>query len=389
MNWFYAENNERRGPVDAAAFDTLVRSGGIKAEMLVWHEGMAEWKPFGEVAYQRPAAAAPAPSTAVAPGTEMGMCAESGRILPRSELVEIDGRLVSAEYKNVVLQRIREGVSGSGAAADPEALAQEIIRRDYHIGIGSCIGRAWALVKSHFWLTVGATVLAYLVLIAAAMIPLAGLLVQGPLIGGIYWFMLRLLRGEPAVVGDAFQGFSRGWGQLVATSLVSSLLIVPAVLPGIILLAIAMGASSHGEPNIPLLATGGLLMFAGVLAAIYFTIAWIFALALVIDKGLDFWPAMKLSRRVVGLHWWQIFGLMLTTGLLLAGVLMVGILATGLIGGAAAFGMGKGSPDPGAMMAIVLPIMVLDGLLFLALLPVAFGTLMVAYEDIFGARRDS
>jgi uncharacterized RDD family membrane protein YckC len=44
----------------------------------------------------------------------MGVCSESGKVLPRSELIEIDGRLVSAEYKNVVLQRLREGVSGVG-----------------------------------------------------------------------------------------------------------------------------------------------------------------------------------------------------------------------------------------------------------------------------------
>ena len=36
---------------------------------------------------------------------------------------------------------------------------------------------------------------------------------------------------------------------------------------------------------------------------------------LVIDKKLEFWPAMELSRKVITHHWWTIFGLLLVCGL--------------------------------------------------------------------------
>jgi uncharacterized RDD family membrane protein YckC len=116
MSWYYADNNERRGPIEEAAFQSMAASGTIKPDTLVWREGFTDWLPYSQVAgagSPAPAAGAVA-STAVAVGTDMGVCSESGKVYPRSELIEIDGRLVSAEYKHVALQRLREGVSGAG-----------------------------------------------------------------------------------------------------------------------------------------------------------------------------------------------------------------------------------------------------------------------------------
>jgi len=50
MNWYYAENNQRNGPVSEDEFAQLVRDGKIAPATLVWSEGMAGWKPFREVA---------------------------------------------------------------------------------------------------------------------------------------------------------------------------------------------------------------------------------------------------------------------------------------------------------------------------------------------------
>src|SRR5258708_21011747 len=55
-----------------------------------------------------------------------------------------------------------------------------------------------------------------------------------------------------------------------------------------------------------------LLTFLGflglILPGIYLLVSWKFTLPLVADKRLRFWPAMGLSRRVVGKHWWKFFG---------------------------------------------------------------------------------
>jgi len=59
---------------------------------------------------------------------------------------------------------------------------------------------------------------------------------------------------------------------------------------------------------------------------VYFFVSWWFARVLVIDKGLDFWPALELSRKVVTRHWLKVMLLMLTAfGVSLAGVLLLGV----------------------------------------------------------------
>lgn len=393
MSWDHAENNERRGPVDEVAFQSLVAAGTIQPGTLVWRDGMAQWTPLSDSGYQAGAVSPPPVAAAGAEGSQgsrtgpavpMGVCSESGRILPRSELVEIDGRLVSAEYKNVVLQRIREGVSGSGAAADPEALGQQIVARGYDLAIGSCVSRSWALLKGNFWLATGATLLVYLIIMAASIIPFGSIIVQGPLIGGLYLVFLKLIRREPAAVGDAFQCFSKGWGQLLAVTLVGGLLVIPAFLPGV--LVMAAGSVGRTTPAIPAMIIGGLLFFAGFLFAIYLTVGWIFALPLVADKQIEFWPAMKLSRRVVGLHWWRVFGLLIVitvviTGLLLIGILLLVLIAALLIALAGAVS-GKSSTMVVAVSVITGIVMVLG---LFAVLPMGFCAVAVAYEDIFGA----
>lgn len=396
MSWYYAENNERRGPIEDAAFDAMVRAGSIRPDMLVWREGMANWIPFADAGY-RPAAAAPtvpgatpASTTGAAPGIEMGVCSESGRIFPRSELIEIDGRLVSAEYKNIALQRIREGVS-TGTAVDPEALGRQIEERGYDLPVGETIGRGWTLIRENFWLCVGATLLTMLVSQAAGMVPLIGpIIVFGPLTGGIYYMMVRMLRRETASVGDLFVGFQRGFGQLLGVTAVLFGVIfacfIPAMVCGGAAFFTTLGAASAGgspEPSVALFAVMFVLAFVGVGFMAYFWTSWIFALPLVLDKQIEFWPAMKLSRRVVRLHWWRVFGVLVVTGLLI-GALVAGaiILVSIAFAGLAAAGT---SQEAALGVAVLLGLVCLCA--FLAVLPLSYSTVAVAYATIFDERR--
>jgi uncharacterized membrane protein len=71
---------------------------------------------------------------------------------------------------------------------------------------------------------------------------------------------------------------------------------------------------------------------------VYFQVCWLFALPLAADKGLEFWPALQLSRRMVMKHWWMTFWLTFVAGMLVLG----GFLACGvgvLVAGPVAFAM--------------------------------------------------
>lgn len=67
MNWHYAHNGQQQGPVSDAELAQLFESGTLKADSLVWAEGMADWKPISEVPeLMNPSAGgSPAPLTPV------------------------------------------------------------------------------------------------------------------------------------------------------------------------------------------------------------------------------------------------------------------------------------------------------------------------------------
>lgn len=104
MNWFYAQDGKQIGPVDEGELDGLVRRGEIIASTLVWHGGLAGWKPYAEVRPTTGLAAPPEP--APAPGERR--CAECGEVFPPGEVVQLAGADVCAGCKSVYLQKRRE-----------------------------------------------------------------------------------------------------------------------------------------------------------------------------------------------------------------------------------------------------------------------------------------
>jgi hypothetical protein len=208
--------------------------------------------------------------------------------------------------------------------------------RDYELDIGGCISRGWELVKNNFWPSVGITAL--VIVITAAVNQLFGLFTRPAInsmivqhqfsVGGIFIvllvtvisapvytvftaglfkYYLRLIRGESATIGDAFSGFGPSFGQLVLLSLVQMVLILIGY---------------------------ALCLIPGI----YLAVAWYFSIPLVIDKRMNFWEALKLSRKLVSKHWFIVFAFMIVYGLLaVSGIIAccIGIFVTMPIGFAA------------------------------------------------------
>ncbi len=106
MAWYYAQGDERIGPVDEGEFTALIESGSVKGHTLVWREGMADWQPYRTVA-GRPVVADGVEGTAEAGG--LAPCVECGRSFPSDELVSYEQHRVCASCKDLFFQRIREG----------------------------------------------------------------------------------------------------------------------------------------------------------------------------------------------------------------------------------------------------------------------------------------
>lgn len=226
---------------------------------------------------------------------------------------------------------------GAGAPAMPGAVHDG----DYELDIMGCISRAWTVLTANFWLLVGGGAI-YLLIVGGlsgfAQIPfvgllfsLASLLITGPLIGGLYIFEQRILRGQGAEVGEVFAGF-RNFGQLLLAYIVPTLITGAVALPGIILAvvpAVILSNSHEANPILIVLIAFGVLL--ALVPAVYISICWTFTIPLVADKRLEFWPAMKASRAQVGRHWWMVLGLFIVIGLInFAGLLAccIGLFVT-------------------------------------------------------------
>ena len=231
----------------------------------------------------------------------------------------------------------------------PSSLPSDVLERDYDLNLGDCLGRAWALVTGpKMGLVVGGVAILLAINFGLSMfgqIPFIGLLfalaslVIGPALeGGRYGYLLRCLRNEPVEIGNVFDGFRYCFGQLFLGTLVVGLLTIAALLPGGIAAGVgAFLASQHSAAPvaIALIAVGAVLM---LVPAIYLSVCWAFTLPLIIDKRLEFWDAMRLSRAVVQKHWWLVFAFLLVSGLVIGcGVLacFVGLFFTLPLGTAA------------------------------------------------------
>lgn len=113
MNWFYALNNERRGPVADTELASLLRIGTITAATLVWRDGMETWLPLSTARQQLIAGAES--TAAAAPGGTLERCAECGLGFPRGDMIEFEKAWVCAACKPVFLQKLREGMPTGGA----------------------------------------------------------------------------------------------------------------------------------------------------------------------------------------------------------------------------------------------------------------------------------
>jgi len=276
---------------------------------------------------------------------------------PARRVGETEWRMLG-DYTEFVPQPIEGGAPPPPPAAvptptgpvDAKAYAKELIERAPLLNPISCVSRSLTLWTANFWSTVGATAIIMVIAIAIGLIPfigsLAGFIINGVLYGGLFYFLLGKIRGQPREVGDAFAGFSRVPGPLIVGNLLISLLTIAVVavsmIPVLILFLFFRDPGAMPAPSMSMI----LVLILCSLPAVYFSIAWTFTFALIIDKGLTPWTAMEVSRRVISRQWFRMFA-----------VILLGTLL-GLLGTIGLF----------------------VGIIFT--LPILFGAMMYAYEDL-------
>lgn len=114
-DWYYAQNNEQKGPVSERDLLALEKAGLLLQSTLVWKKTLPNWQPWASVAADVRAAAS-AEGAAV---EEIAVCAYSGQALPLSQMVRYGDHWVAAAHKDAFVQSLLEGarvqaMSGSG-----------------------------------------------------------------------------------------------------------------------------------------------------------------------------------------------------------------------------------------------------------------------------------
>ncbi len=197
-----------------------------------------------------------------------------------------------------------------------------------------CISNGWNLIKPNYWMYFGIGLLTMLMI---SCIPCLNVLLLGPVNAGVYYILLRDMRGEPVDFGMMFKGFEK----IIPTLVVGVLQSVPGIIWQVvntaadltnILLQIGRGASGgtffqSGGTDVAI--ASGLLAIYIVMGVLFFlfSIAWAitfaFALPLVMEHDISPVEAIKLSARAG----WSNVGGIIVISILMVLMSIVGVLA--------------------------------------------------------------
>ena len=213
---------------------------------------------------------------------------------------------------------------GQPTYSPPPLLKPSLARAPESLPLSDYFKTGWGLFKLYPGGFVGFCLVNLVIQLALSRIPSGGVVasavVSTPLFMGNFIVSAKLLQGQTPDFRDFFAGF-QFFLPLLLLSLVAGLFI--------------------GIGTILLLVPG-----------VYLAVAYLFASNLVVDRRLDFWPAMELSRRTINPRWFGYFAFMLLVALL-------------NLAGAIALGLG-----------------------LLVTIPLSFCTVTAAYADLFGFQSD-
>ncbi len=135
MEWYYANEGRRVGPVDDFEFEALIETGVIDQDTLVWNETLPKWARYGKIRSKTPQSAdahstTPQPAPASGPATfarKSAQCHECGNVFPQEEMIRFQNAWVCANCKPIFAQKLREGT----------VLADEMVYAGFWIRFGA------------------------------------------------------------------------------------------------------------------------------------------------------------------------------------------------------------------------------------------------------------
>jgi len=163
------------------------------------------------------------------------------------------------------------------------------------IDIKDYLTQGWEMFSANMTNLIVANLILVVISLAVNIIPFGGLVVAGPLMGGMFYILLDLNAGEPFNVKRLFDGFTTK--------------IVPLILAGIVIQILVIIGSIF-------------LLIPGILVFGWYLLTYLY----IVDRDMDFWPAMEASRGVAFEN--QLGMFLLALALIVVNIL--GVLALGV-----------------------------------------------------------
>lgn len=178
------------------------------------------------------------------------------------------------------------------------------------LSAGECVSNAWEALKLNYGMYLG---IALMTLLMTGCIPILNLFLIGPVMGGVYYVVLRDMRGEPVDFGMMFKGFEK-FVPLMIIGLIQS---IPGIIGQIIQIGVRIGGvfldrpgrygssqyfMQNSGPDLSALSgvMVGVILVVAVASLIFLFFWWacfFFAIPLAMEYDMSPIDAIKLSAR--------------------------------------------------------------------------------------------
>lgn len=233
---------------------------------------------------------------------------------------------------------------------------EQLLEGNYNVDIGYYLNRGLGIFQQDLGPFVGFNLLSGLINAAAASIPgigsLVNLVISGSMTAGPWIYAFKSCQRKERVFGDFFLGFNY-WVALLVTTLLISFFSLVLMLPFLVVGAVQMlrifaplirelDAETVAPEDLNALVFSDnhlwqllpwilFLSLTIVVVGMGIRLIYIFAFPLILDRKLEFWPAMEVSRRLVSKRWGALLTLLVVLDLINLGgalLLLLGLIFT-------------------------------------------------------------
>jgi uncharacterized membrane protein len=202
-----------------------------------------------------------------------------------------------------------------------------LIQQGYELNVTECIGEGWKILNQNLGGFIGFVLLSVLLYFVSFCFCFIPLLFTGNLFAGFYIVAMRIQNQQTVTFENFFDGFKNSnFPQILLETLVIGVITIVVYIP---IYAVQIPLQFSGmEATDPAKywTIYGLATLVGWIALIFVGIIYMFAIPLIIDQRIEFWPAMELSRKIVMQRWVSFLLLSILLSLLnFAGTLACGI----------------------------------------------------------------